>query len=443
MSDDERTSTPVGRGKRFMKLAGMTASVAGSFASTRLRSAFQNQEDAEVTRRSLHQLNGERIAKTLGELKGAAMKIGQMASIGSDVLPKELSDALTTLQKEAPPMAFSVIAEQIEREFGAPPETLFDEFDTKPFAAASIGQVHRARTDDGREVIVKVQYPGVDTSVDSDLSHLKLAIRASGMLNKGHRAALNDVFTEVRARLHEELDYCNEADNVRLFHQFHAEHEGIVVPDVVGERSSKRVLTLTFEPSDAITDMDRLGYSAEVRDTIGYNLFHAMATQIFELGAIQADPNPANYGFRPDGTVVLYDFGCVKRIEPAILDAWKRCIVAGLDEDYDQVDSCLFELGARAPDSEPVPHSLYKGWRDLLGEPILAVQPYDYGASRLHERAVGLVKQSLKHLNSFRPPTELVFLDRTVGGNFGNLRTIGSRCDLRDRINARVRDTAD
>ena len=134
-----------------MKLAGMTASVAGNYARSRLKTALSGEDAAEEERQRYHREAGDRIARTLGELKGAVMKVGQMASIASDVLPRELSDALSSLQKEAPPMAYEVIASQIEKELGSPPEALFDRFDKEPFAAASIGQVHRARVDDGRE----------------------------------------------------------------------------------------------------------------------------------------------------------------------------------------------------------------------------------------------------------------------------------------------------
>ena len=134
----------------------MTASVAGNMAVTKVRSLFQNDEDAEAARAESHRESGNLIAQTLGELKGAVMKVGQMASIAHDVLPKELSEALGKLQREAPPMDYAVIAEQVERELGAPPERLFTRFDREPFAAASIGQVHRATTDDGREVVAMV-----------------------------------------------------------------------------------------------------------------------------------------------------------------------------------------------------------------------------------------------------------------------------------------------
>ena len=261
---------PGGRGTRFLKLAGMTTSVMGTYARARMKSLFSSEEEARESRAATYLETGQRIAKTLGELKGAVMKVGQMASIGSDLLPPELSQALGSLQKEAPPVPFEVIEGQIERELGAAPEILFSWFDREPFAAASIGQVHRATTDDGREVVVKVQYPGVDVSVDSDLAQLKLALRAAGFIRL-RRKVLNELFAEVRARLHEELDYTNEAENVRLFQEFHRKRgdTALIVPDVVGERSSQRVLTLTYEPGDPLSSINERGYSQEERDRIG------------------------------------------------------------------------------------------------------------------------------------------------------------------------------
>jgi len=157
---------PVTKGRRFLRLAGMTASVASRYAGSRIKSMFQNSEDAARDRAEVNERNGTRIAETLGELKGAVMKVGQMASIATDILPRELAEPLKALQKQAPPMAYEVIAGQIESEFGALPETLFSQFERKPFASASIGQVHRARTDEGRDVVVKVEYPWFDAAVD-------------------------------------------------------------------------------------------------------------------------------------------------------------------------------------------------------------------------------------------------------------------------------------
>ncbi len=408
----------------------MTASVAGNMAKTKVKSLFQSSEDAAASREQANRQSGDLIARTLGELKGAVMKVGQMASIAQDVLPKELSDALSKLQREAPPVDFEVIREQIERELGDAPERLFTRFDEVPFAAASIGQVHRATTDDGREVVVKVQYPGVEDAVDSDLAQLKLALRASGIVNIG-REALNASFKEVRARLHEELDYTNEADNIRLFRHFHADHMGedgtVVLPEVVGERSAQRVLTMTYEPGDQLSELEARGYTQAQRDTLGRNLFHMMASQLFELGTIHADPNPGNFAFRPDGKIVLYDFGCTKHLDVGIVQAYKDMILFGLAEDYDGVEDALIRLGVRRPNSTRPPDAFYKRWRDTFAHPFQATAIFDYGRATLHDEFVKLMPASLKHMSSFQPATELIFLDRTVAGHYGNMRILECR----------------
>jgi predicted unusual protein kinase regulating ubiquinone biosynthesis (AarF/ABC1/UbiB family) len=211
-------SKPPARGQRLFKLASMTADIAAGYAKSKVRSVLG---DAEAEERSFRQASGERLANTLGELKGAAMKVGQMVSAAKELFPPEVTEALTKLQREAPPMDFDVIAEVIEAELGAAPEVLFQHFERKPFAAASIGQVHRARTDDGREVVVKVQYPGVDQALDSDLQQVKLALRLGGLM-KVDKRMVDATFLELRARMEEELDYCLEADNVRTFRAFHA-----------------------------------------------------------------------------------------------------------------------------------------------------------------------------------------------------------------------------
>ena len=420
------TEGPVTRGQRFFKLAGMTAQVAGSYAGTRIKSIFQSEEAAESDRKAAHELNGSRIAKTLGELKGAVMKVGQMASIAGDILPRELAEALRGLQREAPPVDYEVIAGQIERELGAPPESLFKRFERTPFASASIGQVHRAVTDDGREVVVKVQYPGVDTAVSSDLSQLKLVLKASGLI-KVRKQALDDVFKEVKARLAEELDYCNEADNVRKFREYHARHPFVVIPDVVGERSAQRVLTLTYEPGDPLSDLDARGYPQATRDLLGQHLFKLIIDQLFDFRNLHADPNPGNLACRPDGSIVLYDFGCVKQVPLPIIEAYSKTIRCGLEEDYVGVEQGLQALGVLNPDGPRVELAYYKAWRDIFALPFLAEDVFDYGTSTIHDDVIKQVPGALKRIESFQPPSELVFIDRALAGHYGNLRKIGAR----------------
>ncbi len=439
MSDQGK---PPSGGGRFLKLAGLSASVAGNFAKERVKRMFLSEERAEQAERENLARVGEQIAATLGQLKGAAMKMGQMASMAADLLPKEIADALQSLQREAPPVDFSVIEAQIQAEFDQPLARLFDDFEPVPFAAASIGQVHRARVD-GRDVICKVQYPGVDAAVNSDMRHLKFALLASGVLRVDKRA-LDASFNEISERMHEELDYCNESDNVRAFRTFHARHPFVVVPEVIGHRSAKRVLTLAYEPGDHIRDFDGLGYTREQRDLCGHHLWQAMDSQIFEFGTIHADPNPANFAFRKDGTVVMYDFGCVKRLEPIVPEGYGRLILEGLREDYTRVEETLHALGIRREGGPQVSEDFYKLWRDWLALPILAAtEPFDFGSARFEQEVLTkLVPATMRNMASFQPSKDLVFFNRALVGHYATLRKIRARIAVGDMLKQRFPETA-
>lgn len=434
MANNE-TSKPVTKARRFAKLAKMTASVASNYTRSKIKTVFQSDDDATSELATMHQANGELVAETLGQLKGAVMKVGQMASVAKDILPPEMADALTSLQNDSPPMPFGVIAEQIERELGAHPSLLFASFDEEPFAAASIGQVHRAVVDDGREVVVKVQYPGVDESCDSDLNHLKLTLRMSGFIGtKTHRRAFDELFEEIRERLHEELDYCIEADHVRLFRQMHADDDYIVLPEVVGERSSKRVLTLTYEPGDSLDVLATDKYSPEIRDLIGTNLIQMFGDQLFKYHNLHADPNPGNYAFRTDGRVVLYDYGCVKKLEPRVVSIYRDLADSMYRENYIRSDEMLELLGARIPNSPVVPEEFYAEWREILLAPFIEGEFYDYGESSIHERAKERAVSAVKYVNSFQPSADLVFIDRVLVGLHNNFRTFGPRVRWHDLL---------
>jgi predicted unusual protein kinase regulating ubiquinone biosynthesis (AarF/ABC1/UbiB family) len=436
-----QNTKPPTRGGRFFKLAGMTASVAGDYTRGRIKRLFMSDDRAAEEQQANMARVGARIAGTLGELKGAAMKMGQMASMAKDLLPAEFAAALQTLQSGAPPVDFSVIEAQILEEFGQPVERLFEGFERTPFAAASIGQVHRARVD-GRDVICKVQYPGVDDAVDSDMRHLKLALLASGILQVDRRA-LDASFAEISARMNEELDYCNESDNVRRFRAFHRRHPFVVVPEVIGHRSAKRVLTLSYEPGDHVRDFDVLGYSAAERARCGLHLWTAMESQIFELGALHADPNPANFAFRKDGSVVMYDFGCVKTLQPGVADNCKQLLLDGLREDYPALERTLLKLGVRRSAGPAVSPEFYKFWRDWLATPVLANQVLDFGVAHF-ERDVTtkLLPLAVKHMASFQPSRELVFLNRALLGHYATLRAMRAQLPVGALVRARIPEMA-
>ena len=224
----------------------MTASIAGKAAKNSIKSLAGSEEDKLKARSEMLQTVGLQIADTLGEMKGAVMKVGQIASQYKDVFPPEVAKALEKLQKDAPPMPFAIIKQQVEKELGKPIEQLFADFEPTPFAAASIGQVHKAVLPSGEAVVVKVQYPDVDSSVDSDLKQVRLALKITGMLNMD-KSLQAHIFAEIRDSLYDELDYTKEAHNLAIFANFHQNDDGLIIPTVFHSHSSIRVLTLSQE----------------------------------------------------------------------------------------------------------------------------------------------------------------------------------------------------
>jgi predicted unusual protein kinase regulating ubiquinone biosynthesis (AarF/ABC1/UbiB family) len=413
--DDEKSRRPASGGRRLLKLAGMTAALAGRYAGHAIANGFRSAEEREHARDKLNAAAGAHLAQTLGELKGAVMKLGQIASQAASILPSEIAEPLKRLQKEAPPMPFSVIRKQIDRELGKRAK-LIRRIDHKPYAAASIGQVHRAVLHDGREVVIKVQYPGVAESCDTDLSQLKLALRMARIV-RVDKAVLDDLFEEIRERLHEELDYEQEARNMDLFRAFYAGDPHIVIPATVPELCGKQVLTMILEHGDPLEAAGE-SYPLEVRNAVALRLFDFMCRSVFELQAVHADPNPGNFACRPDGSLVIYDFGCIKQLEPDSVAAYRDTVRAALAQDWREVERGLMRLGVRVPGSAPVGGDFYAPWRQIVLRPFITDEPYDFATSTMHVAAMAKGSEVLKLLDRFQPPVKTAYLDRMVGGHY-------------------------
>lgn len=435
MTDDSKRFSATTPGKRFMKLAGMSASIAGNFARNRLKGAMGTltEEERLREREQLFTQVGEQIANTLGEMKGAVMKVGQIASQFKDVFPKEIADALAKLQKESPPMPFGVIERQIRTELGKEPSEIFAEIDSKPFAAASIGQVHRARTKDGQDVVIKVQYPGVDQCVESDLKHLRLALKLAGVL-KVDKDMLDAVFGEIRRSLVDELDYVKEAENVREFAAFHASDPKIIVPRVFEEYTSTRVLTLAFEPGDDIRHVQAPRYSQEMVNELGHRLFNAIGMQIYGLNAVHCDPHPGNFAFRTDGSLIIYDYGCVKKIKPEIVEFFRTITRASLNHDYSAIEQALIGVGVRNTDNVPhIPAEFYAPWVEITLK-AFSDTPFDFGSATLHEDMTKQARKSLKYWDAFQPSPDTLLVDRAIGGHYWTLKQLGVNTAFRENL---------
>ncbi|MEY1663129.1 ABC1 kinase family protein [Isoalcanivorax beigongshangi] len=428
-----RTTTTAGR---LLRLTGMTTSIAGRVASHSVKGLFQSDASRERDREKLLRTIGTDIAQTLGEMKGAVMKVGQIASQMQDLLPPEVSEALQTLQKASPPMPYSVIRGQVRRELGADPDTLFASFSHTPFAAASIGQVHRAVTHDGSEVVVKVQYPAVKESIHSDLRQLRRLLRLGGLLKVDERT-LDAIFEEIRQQLEEELDYRQEARHLTEFRAFHADQPWLVIPTVHEGLSSDRVLTLSFEPGD---DLDQIqnhpDYTPELRNLLGTRLFETIGRQMFELRAVHCDPHPGNFAFRADGSLVMYDFGAIKRIDVEDLLAMRRLTECAYRDDIAGLEDCLRGLGVRKSGGPDIPDSFYRRWISALLPPFDSAA-FDFAGSMLHVRVAELTRQTpWSYLESFQPSARLLLVNRVLGGHYWTMVRLGVVAGFRPQVEA-------
>lgn len=403
-------------GRRFMKLAGMTASIATKAVSTSIKNINADEEKKLESRSQLYSEIGIKIAETLGEMKGAVMKVGQIASQYKDIFPPEVQTAIAKLQRQAPSMPFAQIKNQVEKELGQPILDIFQSFETEPFAAASIGQVHKAVLKNGQAVVVKVQYPGVDQACESDLKQVRLALRLMGVI-KIDRKLQDEIFNEIQDSLYTELNYEIEAQNLTVFRTFHAHlDEKIIIPQVYPEYSSRRILTLSQETGESIETAST--WSQEKRNELGHRLFQAIGQEIFYLKRFHCDPHPGNFAFREDGSVIVYDYGGVKTLSHETVDTYKQLIQAARTQNVAGIEDNLRQLHVRT-DKGQIPQEWYLQWLEILMRPL--VTKYDFAKNSAHHDGVKLVKQSLKYWDSFQPSPETLMVNRTVSGHYWNL----------------------
>ena len=418
------SSTP---SRRFMKLASMTASIATKTVSNSIRNFNADEEQKNKARSQLFQDIGLQIADTLGEMKGAVMKVGQIASQYKDIFPPEVARAIAKLQRQAPPMPFAEIKQQVENELGQSLDKAFKHFDEQPFAAASIGQVHKATLPNGTLVVVKVQYPGVDTACESDLKQVRLALRLMGVL-KVDKKLQDRIFKEIQDSLHEELNYEIEAQNLKVFKTFHqALDNKIIIPDVYPEYSTRRVLTLSFEAGESIETAST--WDLSVRNEIGRRLVLALGQQMFFLKRFHCDPHPGNFAFREDGSVIIYDFGGVKTLSNDIISHFKTLVRAGRQQDIASIENELTALDALAEKGK-FPEELYKEWLEVLLRPLTTM--YDFAENSAHHDGMKLVRKSLKYWDVFKPSPDTLMVNRTISGQYWNLIHLKVHDDLND-----------
>ena len=417
---------------RALTMAATTASVTGSYLGYLAQHVFLGEKQREEKLRSTHTKAGRRIASDLQTLKGPAMKLGQFLSVQSGVLPDEALAELASLQREAPPMHPSLVRAQFKAAMGDTPDRIFRTFDETPFAAASLGQVHRATTHEGERVAVKIQYPGIEDAVKSDFRWFRAFATASQI----KRYFPEPLLAELERHIVAETDYEAEARNVEFFQRGLTPLSFIEVPRVYRDLSRGTVLTLSMVEGESIDAFLARRPSQRLRDLVGERLLELFYFQVLALGAFHADPHWGNYLFRPDGTIGLVDFGCVKRLTKPFVDNLHAVFLYPGSRDSSAFRELLAAryVGAGRKLSPKAQQALVRMTKEFYSKvypPDIERdnEPYDFGKGD----AIKLYMSESQHITRAKATLpEYVFLGRTESGLYNTLH----------RLKARVRTSA-
>jgi predicted unusual protein kinase regulating ubiquinone biosynthesis (AarF/ABC1/UbiB family) len=391
--------------------------------AARAWSARRRGEEEELGEADLRSI--EKVIRQLGELKGVPMKLGQMLGYLEVDLPEEMRSLLALLQTQSPPASFEQVERIVREDLGPAAETLLASMERVPASAASIGQVYRARLPDGTWAAIKVRYAEIEKAIRADFGSATAATAFASLMMPGVGATAREVVAEVEARLLEECNYELEADRQRLFGQLFQDDARIVVPRVLGSFCGPRVLATSWEEG---SDFSRFAASAPqaTRDRAGHALFDFYIGSLYRHGLFHADPHPGNYLFRDDGSVVVFDYGCVRRFEPDAVRAFVALAEAVRLGDEAGIRKALGRLGGEAPaDGKAFAHvrSLLENFFGPMLRP---------GAHRIDGRIVVDMRQITRDKLAWarlRLPGSLAFLFRIRYGLYSVLSRLGAVCD--------------
>lgn len=407
---------------RFARNARLTATgayVTSQLALLGIKQVLLGQQSLSGVQTAVYAQIAARVVETLGRMKGMAQKLGQFISYINFHLPPAIRKQMATLQQLSPPMSAAVIAEQIVAAFGKTPRQLFAEWSETPFAAASIGQVHRATLASGEVVAVKVQYPGIREVLQSDLANAGALERLASYFIRGHTPG--ELVQEIYERLFEECDYRHEAAAQTRFQRWFADDTRVVIPRVYPAYSAESVLTSALIEGDDLTRFARRASQVE-RNRAGEIIFDFVLTSLCTHHTFNADPHPGNYRFLSDGRVAFLDFGCTKTLDAPLFAAWRNFIRAVLDADFARVKKIAIDLGVVHDIAQFDFEHFYAVMRAWY-EPWYSDTPYMFTEEKLN----ALWKMmSLRNPNTTRMhfPKELLYLNNVQWGLAAVLSTL-------------------
>ncbi|WP_293872754.1 ABC1 kinase family protein [Sphingomonas sp. UBA978] len=439
MTDDRDArgrAVPSGRLSRLGAFGRLAAGVGGGVVAEGARRLAAG-ERPRMGDMLLTPANAMRVADQLAHLRGAAMKLGQMISMDAgDMLPPELSAILARLRNQAHHMPPQQLDKVLTVEWGRDWRRRFAHFQAHPIAAASIGQVHRARLPDGRELAIKVQYPGVKQSIDADVDNVATLLRVSGLLPKELDVA--PLLGEAKRQLHEEADYIREGGMMTRYRDRLANEPGFVVPELHADLTTPRVLAMTYVAGEPIEMLEHADQS--IRDTATQNLIGLTLRELLDWQLMQTDPNFANYRWQPEtARIVLLDFGAARDIPAATADGYRTLLAAGLSGDRDAVRAAAIGAGFLGAAAAQAHRPLVDAMIDVILDNLNRPGPFDFG-----DRAfVGVVREQGMEMARDRstwhlPPADTLFVQRKISGTALLAARLKARVDIRAMVEERI-----
>ncbi|WP_181266601.1 ABC1 kinase family protein [Sphingomonas ursincola] len=427
-------AVPSGRLSRFASFGTMVGGVAGSMLVDGTKQLAQGRRPS-IGDLLLTPANARKIADRLATMRGAAMKLGQLMSMDTgDFLPPELSDILARLRADAQHMPQGQLRNVLNQNWGRGWEKRFASFDFRPVAAASIGQVHRAKTLDGRDLAIKVQYPGVRQSIDSDVDNVAALIKLTGLLPP--ELDIDPMLADAKAQLHEEADYAHEAAHLARFGELLAGHADFRVPALHADLTTTDILAMDYVESIAIEDTASMDQAT--RDGIVLRLVGLLLRELFDFRLMQTDPNFANYRFDPaSGKLVLLDFGATRVVTDRVANAYRTLLRGGMQRDTALMREGGLTLGMLHPDAPESHKVAVLGMFDTAFEPLRIDGPFDFSSnemtSELRDEGMAFAKE-----RTFWqvPPVETLFIQRKIGGVF----LLGARLKANTNVHRLISD---
>ena len=422
-------AVPSGRASRLGHFGRLAAGVAGGMLAEGAR-RIADGERPRMRDMLLTPGNIGKVADRLSHLRGAAMKLGQMISMDAgDFLPAELTQVLARLRDNAHHMPPRQLQQVLAAQWGKDWRTRFRRFEPSPIAAASIGQVHRATTHDGRDLAIKVQYPGVRESIDADIDNVATLLRVSGLLPR--ELDIAPLLTEAKRQLADEANYLREGEQMSLFGTLLADDPTMLVPTLDREFTTERVLAMSFIDGQPIESL--VTAPQATRDAAMTSLISLVLRELFEFGVMQTDPNFANYRFQPDtGRLVLLDFGAARAVGEETANAYRRLLQAGLDQDREQVRDAAVGSGFLGPAVISRHGARVDQMIDIILAELHRPGPFDFGDRRF----VGALRDHGMEVAADKatwhvPPADILFVQRKISGTALLAARLEARVDVR------------